>query len=1333
LNQTSNFLSAISKSFPHLRTMAIDSDIRDQAYQFFIQEAPELLAVIEAELLTLKAERNTAKVHSLMRAAHSLKGGSACVGLETIKTLAHRLEDIFKALHSEELKIDSDLESLLLQAYDCLRLPLMQQIRTGQLNTEQALAAAEPVFAKIEAQLKDYLGGESFLPSSVELGFDIALSIFEVDVAQELDRLSAVLANPQNTPIAGELRAQAEVFTGIAELLSLPGLGAIAQTTLTALEAHPDQAMQIAQLALADFRAAQAAVIAGDRTQGGSPSLALKQLAIATPDTESTSEESTFSSWEDFFGETPLTPGTEELAPLVTEDEFISHLEPLTLDTLEFSSLNDFLGDSELSSDELLDPLATEEQLIDELAALTPELESNPALNNFLEFPELTAIEEVNPLLSEVADIPSVNPAESVVAIVLVPQPETPAPILSVDEVLALAASKPKRQELPQSEAIEIQPLSELSETNLIIQEATFTSDTSLEDIFSPAISSPEILEEIPAFVELAEVKIASDISLETHEPTGLVNPEYLSHAIPSLEDIFGGSVAQDSTTDVTEIIESLNSTDLTLIEAESEPLTAINIPEISGKPVAIKAPENIQDLLQSVEQVFDSLPGITELPATPTIAEKTLPTTANLIPKEDPIVSKATKKAAEQEQAENSHNSAPNLSVRVDIERLERMNNLVGELAINRNGLSLQNEQLQTSVQELLRRFAKFQDIAHHLRDLSDQMLVAPERYRMLQTLPTFAEQKVGENRGTIENLAANSSALIYSGFDSLEMDSYGELHSLLQTTLEEVVQLEEIVGDVSLLAGQSSQTLEGQRQMLTHLRDDLMWARMLPLGEVLSRFPRTLRDLSNTYKKSVNLKLVGTGVLVDKAALEKLYDPLLHLLRNAFDHGIESPEVRRQQGKSEQGQIEIRAYHQGSQTVIEVRDDGQGVNWQRLRDRVVELGLLSSTQIATTANDRLLDFLFEPGFSTATQVSELSGRGVGLDVVRSQLRSLKGTVTVTSTLGKGTTFTLRIPLTLTISKLLVCLVGSTAYALPSDSIEEILIPKADQLKKSGKQRFLHWRQQIVPVYHLSELLNYACPLPESIPSQALVAVPTPEAWAPPMLLIRQDQQFMALEIDRLVTEQELVIKPFGSAIAPPSYIYGCTILGDGSLIPVIDSPTLLDQLLGQGKSKTSHFSEASILRERKATSTGKPQTPINPVKSSLLLVVDDSIALRQTLALTLQKAGYRVLQARDGREAIEQLQQNSSIQLVICDVEMPNMNGFEFLNHRRQEPTLSKIPVVMLTSRSSEKHRQLASHLGASAYFTKPYLEQEFLASLKTIVDQEVSVGQPALLSST
>ncbi|HBE60581.1 MAG TPA: hybrid sensor histidine kinase/response regulator [Cyanobacteria bacterium UBA11149] len=1042
-----------------------------------------------------------------------------------MSSIAHRLETIFTALYSETLEIDIDLENQLLKAFDCLSVPLKLQITTGFFDREQALAIADPILNKIEERLGDALTEtDSYIPTSAELGVNMTLSIFEVDVAEGLERLSGVLANPENYEVAGELRAQAEVFAGFGELLNLSGFSAIATKALAALEANPDLAIQIMELALSDFQASREAVLTGDYTTGGSPCEALVILAE---------------------GEI----GSGEIANFTT-------------------SIN---PPHELLTKEAENALFSLENIF-----------SNPPNLDFHEESNVTNNEIYSPSL----------------------------PIFEQEEILDA-------------------------------------------EVIAEATSAREIL----------------------------------AREVPSLEDIFCSTPT---------------SFEPATVERELLPIT--------------ERPENLESALQSIEDIFDSLPPIEEITsltsqldlASSSKVEKLVPTQAKL------ELSRAEVNPSTALTFPETTSPTHNLSVRVDIERLERMNNLVGELAINRNSLSLQHQQLQGAVRDLLNRFARFGSLVTLLQEVSDQMLVNASSLGSIAShsgsgfnLPLSVTKTIDNGQRTTEN----------SHFDSLEMDRYGVLHSRLQGILEEIIQLEESVDDIAIFAKKSDQSLEQQRQRLAYLRDELMWARMLPIGEVVNRFPRVLRELSTNYNKPVNLKLTGTGVLVDKAVLEKLYDPLLHLLRNAFDHGIESPEIRRKIGKQEVGQIEIKTYHKGSQTIIEIRDDGQGLNTEKIGYRARELGLISAEELVTISNNRLWELIFEPGFSTANQVSAISGRGVGLDVVRRQLRSLKGNLSVTSAPGIGTTFTLRLPLTLTIAKLLVCFIGTTALALPSDSIEEIIIPKANQLKQSGNQRFLHWQEQLLPTYRMADLLKYTCPLPDTFPSKALVAVPSPENWALPMLIFKQDRQAFALEIDRLVTEQELVIKPFSNAISPPNYAYGCTILGDGSVIPVIDAIALLEfdrtQMATVNQINPELVPESALELGLFGTSATRKTAP-----SSTILIVDDSVALRQTLALTLERAGFRVLQAKDGREALERLQQTSSVNLVICDIEMPNMNGFEFLSQRRADPQLAKIPIIMLTSRSSNKHRILAMQLGATSYFTKPYLEQEFLTAIKEII---------------
>jgi two-component system, chemotaxis family, sensor histidine kinase and response regulator PixL len=1075
--------------------MALNSDIRDQAYQFFVEEAPELLQVIEGGLLALHQERSIGTVHNLMRAAHSIKGGASSIGLEAIATIAHRLEHIFKALYSDSLDITTDLEDQLLQAFDCLRNPLAEQITTGTFDTREALAIADAVFSKLEDQYQDALTQtENFVPTSSDLGVDMVASILEIDVAQGLERLADLVVSPQDYEVAGELRAQVEVFLGFSELLNLPEFGAIATAAQQALEAHPESAVEIAELALMDFERCRQAMLEGDRSRISGPSEIL--LAIATHSAPSLAVEVLP---EDTGHSDPTEPlgVIEAPAPIQGHDSSDAH------------AYNDAI-------------------------APIPDLE-DAGLTDALYYADVIDIDE------------------------------------ALDEAL--------------DEAID-----DLS-TSLDAEEFDLDA-ASLQDLDQPGRLVP--------WRQSDDSPVAAPAELYTTTP-------------------------------------------------KSEPYTT---------------------------------------------------------PKETPI-------------------APPPLTVRVDADRLERMNNVVGELSINRDGLSLQNQQLQGTLKELINRFSRFQDLVSKLQNLSDKMLISPERQNSpLQSARSRAlEPSNGVSNGYSNGFSDPTSApfpTAAADFDPLEMDRYGSLNAQLQEIFEDTVQLEETVDDIVLFARQSNQILDQQRQMLNSLREELLWARMLPLGEVLNRFPRALHKLASTYGKPAKLTLTGTHVLVDKAILEKLYDPLLHLLRNAFDHGIESPEIRRQEGKPEQGEIEIRAYHRGNQTVIEVRDDGQGLNLDRIRMRALELGWLMPEQIMSTPASELFKLIFEPGFSTAQQVNELSGRGVGLDVVRSQLRAIKGTVAITSSPGQGTTFSLNLPLTLTMAKLVVCIVGTTALAMPTDDVEEIVTPGAGQSKQSGTQRFLYWREQIIPIYPLSGLVDYFCPLPDVLQTKALEGLISPEGTELPVLIMQRNGEPFALEVDRLVTEQELVIKPFGAAIASPDYIYGCTILGDGSLVPVVDGKALLELKLTPQTSTITVKDDADPIPPSNRAWAGPKALP--PVKSTnkapTILVVDDAVTLRRTLALSLERAGFRVMQAKDGWEAVNQLRQSTSVQLVVCDIEMPNMNGFEFLSYRRQDSKLAEIPIVMLTSRSNEKHRWLAMQLGATAYFTKPYLEQEFLSTLRNLI---------------
>jgi two-component system, chemotaxis family, sensor histidine kinase and response regulator PixL len=1076
------------------------SSIQEQGYSYFLPEAQDLLQAIEQDLLGLKEDRTPAKVHNLMRSAHTLKGAAASVGVESVKTMAHSLEDVFKSLYNPDVVVDSDLEGLLLEAYECLRMPITAAIAGSQCHDAGVLEQADSVFKRLKTKLGKNFDPGASIPTSAELGFDITRSIFESGVDSRLNELEDLLSSGDGVAIAKLLQTHAEIFSGLAESLNLSGFGAIAQTTIQAINTYPDQIMSIAQTALADFRQGQAAVFSGDRTRGGEPSSALKQLARKNK---------------------------------------------ASVQSVQKSS------------------------------------RVNPPRNLIKQYPRVQQL-------------------------------------LKIWKHLISFLNQP--------------------------------------------IKTPTFLLQSPA-----------NHTVQTERITQPINPAIVppNHS-PSQDDGFFDFNALSNPND---------------------------LPSLSSSP---PLPE--YDLEAGV---LDALNGLSELSDLNGLAIESEAPIAN------PVMAEmmdsraiAPTKAVEKSQVLPKKSPSPVVSIRVNLEHIESLSHSVGELLINQNRQALQDERLQRQVQELVDGLNQHRQTLTRLRDWSDQMLVT------------------SQGKGGWQN----EERLVYqtetSLFDPLEMDRHSELHVLLYAALEELVQLGGTTEAIDWATRQSSQSLGRQGRLLSHVRDDLMEARMIPLGIVLNRFHQVLQQLVEVHGKRVDLQIRGAQVLVDKAIAEKLYDPLLHLVRNAFDHGIESVQARLQHGKPEMGQITINAYQQGNRTIIEVQDDGQGLNLDKICRRGFEMKRLPSPDLKQCAHDELLALMFQSGFSTAEEVTDLSGRGVGLDVVQNQLRSLEGNVAVQTELHQGTTFTLQLPLTLMTARLLVCQVGYAVYAFLSDEIERIVIPQSDQLETMTGQSVFHWKrgqeEHPVPIFHLADLVNYSMSLPEQIKSEiSIKALHLPVATdASSLLVLRWKKGFLGISVDQILGEQELVIRPISNAIAAPNYIYGCSILADGQLTLVVDGAALVHHGNRQGAipAQQSATTQDGFGFPDLIVSEPPPSVPKRSIAAKRVLVIDDSATVRQTLALTLKKAGYQVIQAQDGLDAIAQLQQHPSIQLITCDLEMPKLNGFEFLMRYKKEFSTT-VPVTMLTSRSSEKHRQLALQLGASAYLTKPYTEHELISTLVSL----------------
>ena len=698
--------------------------------------------------------------------------------------------------------------------------------------------------------------------------------------------------------------------------------------------------------------------------------------------------------------------------------------------------------------------------------------------------------------------------------------------------------------------------------------------------------------------------------------------------------------------------------------------------------------------------------------------------------------------------------------SVRIPVRQLDRLNDLFGELTIERNGLSLQLGRLRNLMETLSRRVSTLEQSNKSLRTAYDKVATQ-------SAVPKDEGPRIKNEGLSIENENIHTSSFtLHTSFDALEMDRYSDLHLLSQEVMETIVQIQEVTGDIGLTLEDTDSTARELNQTSKQLQTNLTRLRMRPLSDLVGRFSRALRDLSVQYGKLVELKVSGAGTLIDRSILEALSDPLMHLVRNAFDHGVEDPATRSSQGKPPQGVIEIKAAHRGNQTIITVSDDGNGINLNKIRRKAEEMGL-DAELLAAASEDELLSLIFEPGFSTADRVTDLSGRGVGMDVVRNNLKQIRGDIRVDTRPGRGTTFTLTVPFTLSVARVLLVESNGMQLAFPTDVVEEMLLLAALEVLTTPMGEVISVEGEMVPLIRLGSHLTFYCP------RRVTSSDGVPTISEPTVLMINQGDQLVALQVDRCWGEREVAIRQVEGTLGLPPGFASCAIKGDGKVVPLVDTASLLRWTQARDsvslndtpdlaiKSPFIEFTQAEYRRpsgaalqgaEVRSSSTDRVSDNLPqeqsfnllfgqetlqsqekkavfdpPLKDACsyeqkdtILVVDDSINVRRFLALALEKAGYLVLEAKDGQDAVEKLLSGAFVSAVICDIEMPRLDGYGFLARVKSDPKFSDLPIAMLTSRSGEKHRQLAMTLGAAAYFSKPYNERELLTTLLRLITE-------------
>ena len=643
--------------------------------------------------------------------------------------------------------------------------------------------------------------------------------------------------------------------------------------------------------------------------------------------------------------------------------------------------------------------------------------------------------------------------------------------------------------------------------------------------------------------------------------------------------------------------------------------------------------------------------------------------------------------------------------TMRVSVRKLDDLNNLIGELVVKRNRLEDDQERLRRFLDNLLGHVQSLGEAGSKMHDMYERSLLEGA---LLASRQSRANSAVGASAGGKSSFV-NADEKAEEGLDALEMDRFNGFHLLSQDIIELIVRVREAASDIQFVVDETDKVAQTFRQVTSQLQDGMNSSRMVAFGQTADRLPRAIRDISRKQKKQTTLNVEGKDVLIDKMIVENLYNPMTHLVNNAISHGIEKPEERLANGKSEVGNINIRAFIQGNQTVITVKDDGAGIDPEIVKKKAIEKNLITWATAQQLGDQQVYELLFHPGFSTKETADDFAGRGVGMDVVNTDLKKIRGSISTESEVGKGTIFTIRLPLVLSICKALTCVNENTKIAFPIDGVEDTkeYLPSDIQTNVNGV-RCISWKNTLLPLRPLNTLLNYN----RKIRRAGIYNANQDSDDTISVVILRSLDNLLAIEVDEVKAEQEIVIKQIEGAIPKPPGIAGATVLGDGTIMPIGDVLELIE--IAQGKRTIEiGFDVLAGDAARKQSQTESVQ------QEPMVLVVDDSITVRELLSMSFNKLGYRVEQARDGQEAWDKLRGGLVCDMIFSDIEMPRMNGLELLSNLHKDESLRSIPVAMLTSRGADKHRQIANDLGAKAYLTKPYTEKDLMDVAQHLIE--------------
>ncbi|MBK6632362.1 MAG: Hpt domain-containing protein [Betaproteobacteria bacterium] len=603
---------------------------------------------------------------------------------------------------------------------------------------------------------------------------------------------------------------------------------------------------------------------------------------------------------------------------------------------------------------------------------------------------------------------------------------------------------------------------------------------------------------------------------------------------------------------------------------------------------------------------------------------------------------------------------------LRVRADQVDRLVNEAGELSIARSRIEGEMRALRGSLLDLTENVIR---LRNQLREIEIQA-ESQMQSRLAQTHEVHGE------------------------FDPLEFDRFTRFQEITRMMAESVNDVTTVQHALLRNLDHADAAIVSQARQNKELSQSLMSVRMLPFNAVADRLYRVVRLTAKELGKKANLDIRGGQVELDRSVLEKMTGPIEHLLRNAITHGLEDGAQRQAAGKTDIGEISLTLSQEGNEVVIDMTDDGAGLNFERIRSKAVEQGLLAPDQHPDEA--ALMDFIFHAGFSTARELTEVAGRGVGMDVVKSETAQLGGRIEVSSTPGKGARFRIYLPLTLAVTQALLVRVGGRKYAIPSVMVEQVMELKEGAVEKIRADGAADWLGNRFPYHFLPRLLGDAQAMPEQQRRYSL-------------LLLRGGTQRVSVQVDELRGNQEMVIKNIGPQLARVVGIAGATVLGDGEVVLILNPVALASRDI------------KSLAQEAPISDATRGETPTAP-RLPTVMIVDDSLTVRKIAGRLLSREGYHVVTAKDGVDALEQLL-DVVPDVMLVDIEMPRMDGFDLTRNVRADARLKNVPIIMITSRTAEKHRSYAREIGVNHYLGKPYQEDELLGLIAGYTRQDAT----------